>query len=144
MTKQQNQLLFAMELRSVVGRLYKKIRKDALKDSSLSLTEISTLSLLSKHGDMLPSELAAVENITSQSMSTILNRLQEAGYVIRIVSKEDKRKVIIRISTSGNKHINQIREQLTETLASTIDERFSEEEKKQLKKSIELLNRLAD
>ena len=79
MTKQQNQLLFAMELRSVVGRLYKKIRKDALKDSSLSLTEISTLSLLSKHGDMLPSELAAVENITSQSMSTILNRLQEDG-----------------------------------------------------------------
>ena len=144
MTKQLDQLLFAMELRSVVGRLYKKIRKDALKDSNFSLTEISTLSLLSKQGDMLPSELALAENITSQSMSTILNRLQEAGYISRIISKEDKRKVIIRISVSGNKQINQIREQLTETLASAIDEKFSKEEKKQLKKSIELLNRLAD
>jgi DNA-binding MarR family transcriptional regulator len=144
MTKQLDQLLFAMELRSVVGRLYKKIRKDALKDSNFSLTEISTLSLLSKQGDMLPSELALAENITSQSMSTILNHLQEAGYISRIISKEDKRKVIIRISVSGNKQINQIREQLTETLASAIDEIFSKEEKKQLKKSIELLNRLAD
>ena len=69
----------ASELRTVVTRLIKKLRKKSTTGLSLSLTERSTMALLDQKGEMLPNELAAMEKITNQSMSQILNHLGELG-----------------------------------------------------------------
>src|ERR1700743_502407 len=98
-------LQLASELRTVITRLIKKLRKESVTGQQLSLTERSTLSLLLQQGGMLPSELAAMEKITNQSMSQILSHLFELGYIIRTNSETDKRKVIISLSPAGEKVI---------------------------------------
>ncbi len=88
----QTDIQLASELRTVVTRLIKKLRKHSVTGMSLSLTERSTMSLLDQHGELLPNELAGMEKITNQSMSQILNHLAELGYINSRTSKEDIRR----------------------------------------------------
>ena len=101
MENTQNSQQLASDLRTVITRLIKKLRNKSTTSEKLSLTERSTISLLDRHRELLPSELAAMEKITTQSMSQILNHLLELGYIVRRVSPTDKRKVIISLSKAG-------------------------------------------
>src|ERR1700712_323656 len=96
-------LEFVSDLRTVIGRLIKKLRKESATGQQLSLTERSTLSLLRQYKEMLPGELAAMEKITNQSMSGILAHLLKRGYITRTSSETDKRKVLIKLTAEGEK-----------------------------------------
>ncbi|MEI9933755.1 MAG: helix-turn-helix domain-containing protein [Ferruginibacter sp.] len=87
MTNEQDNQQLASDLRTVITRLIKKLRTKSATGAKLSLTERSTLALLDVHKELLPSELAAMEKITTQSMSQILNHLFELGYIHRRISK---------------------------------------------------------
>ena len=65
---QNTDLLLASDLRNVLSRLIKKLRKESVTAEQLSLTERSTMATLYHHKELLPSELAAMEKITNQSM----------------------------------------------------------------------------
>ncbi|HEY2726659.1 MAG TPA: helix-turn-helix domain-containing protein, partial [Parafilimonas sp.] len=91
MAKQSDTELVS-EIRTAITRLVKKLRKHSVTGMALSLTERSVMGLLQQEGELLPNELAAMEKITGQSMSQILNHLSELGYINRRSSKEDKRK----------------------------------------------------
>ena len=140
----QSDIQLASELRTVVTRLIKKLRKHSVTGMSLSLTERSTLSLLDQHGELLPNELASMEKITNQSMSQILNHLAELGYINRRTSKEDKRKAIISLSAKGAAVLKQVRSEKDNWLYLAISESCSEEEIELLKKSIKPLKKLID
>jgi hypothetical protein len=71
MIYQENDLQLASELRMVITRLIKKLRSKASAGDKLSLTERSTIVLLDQHKELLPNELAAMEKVTTQSMSHI-------------------------------------------------------------------------
>lgn len=111
---------------------------------SLSLTERSTISLLDQHKELLPNELAAMEKITNQSMSQILNHLFELGYINRRVSNEDKRKSIISLSESGAAVLKQVRSERDSWLYQAITNICSPEEINLLKKALIPLSRLVD
>src|ERR1700709_1238138 len=114
---QNNSQLLATDLRIVVTRLVKKLRKESVTGLQLSLTERSTLGLLYQHKQLLPSELASMEKITNQSMSQIMSHLLELGYIIRTASEIDKRKVIISLSEKGGETILKIRSERDQWLA---------------------------
>ena len=92
MTIEKNTRQLASDLRLVITRLIKKLRVKSDTGTKLSLTERSTLALLDRYKTLLPSELALMEKITTQSMSQILNKLLKYGYIARKISKTDKRK----------------------------------------------------
>src|SRR3954471_19254389 len=112
----------ASELRTVITRLIKKLRKHSVTAMSLSLTERSTLSLLDQHGELFPNELAYMEKITNQSMSQILNHLTELGYINRRISKEDKRKSIITLTPKGSAVLKQVRSEKDNWLYQALSE----------------------
>lgn len=134
----------ASDLRTVVGRLIKKLRKESVTGRQLSLTERSTMSLLLQHKEMLPSELAAMEKITNQSMSQVLNHLLELGYISRKASETDKRKVIISLTGPGERTLLQVRAEREEWLLKAISETCSNEETLILKQAIGPLTKLVD
>jgi DNA-binding MarR family transcriptional regulator len=133
---QSPNLELASELRALLARLIKKLRKESAKGQHLSLTERSTLSLLQQQNQMLPSELASSEKITNQSMSQILNHLLELGYITRTASDMDKRKVLISLTALGEKILLQVRAERDEWLAKAICDSCDEEEINLLKKVI--------
>ena len=135
---------FATDLRTVVTRLVKKLRKKSVTGLQFSLTERSTLGLLLQHGQLLPSELAAMEKITNQSMSQILNHFLEDGLIIRTASETDKRKVIISLTELGRQKILQVRNERDEWLSEAIKETLNDEEKELISKAIGPLTKLVD
>jgi DNA-binding MarR family transcriptional regulator len=134
----------ASDLRTAITRLVKKLRKESPTGLQLSLTERSTMSFLYKYKALLPSELAAMEMITNQSMSQVLNHLSELGYITRIPSETDKRKVNISLSKSGETTLLQFRHERNEWLAKAITEICTPEEQMILKKAIGPLTKLVD
>ena len=141
---QNPNLELASELRGLLARLIRKLRKESVTGQKLSLTERSTLSTLYQQKQMLPSELASSEKITNQSMSQILNHLLELGYITRTASDTDKRKVLISLTESGEKTLLQVRAERNEWLAKAISDSCDDEEINLLKKVIGPLTRVVD
>ena len=142
MNKQSGPL--ASELRTVITRLMKKLRVKSTTGEKLSLTERSTIALLDQHNELLPNELAAMEKITTQSMSQILNHLLELGYITRRISKTDKRKSIITLSKTGQNILYKVRNERDEWLNKALQEACSGKEQEMLRRAIVPLTRLVD
>ena len=140
----QKDLQFASDLRTVFNRLIKKIRKESPTGQKFSLTERSTMGSLYEHKALLPSELAAIEMITNQSMSQVLNHLSEQGYIIRVPSSTDKRKVNISLSEEGERIFLQFKHERDEWLFNAIEKTCTAEEKELLKKIIVPFTRLVE
>jgi DNA-binding MarR family transcriptional regulator len=138
----EQDLQLASELRTVIIRLYKLLRKKSISVEKLSLTGRSTIALIHQHGTLLANELAAMEKITTQSMSQILNQLFELGYITRTVSETDKRKIQISLSPAGQEIINKARTEKDEWLRKILLENFTDEERSLLSKAIVPLTRL--
>ena len=133
----------AAELRTVITRLVKKLRKKSEVGSQLSLTQRSTLAMLYQ-SEMLPSELAAHEKITNQSMSQVLNHLDDLGLINRKPSETDKRKVVVSISEKGVSLLLQMREERNHWLARAIAETCFPPEQEAMLKAIGPLTKILD
>lgn len=138
----EKDLKYISDLRTVVTRLIKKLRKESITAQQLSLTERSTLGLIFQHGGLLPSELAAMEKITNQSMSQILSHLLELGLIIRTDSETDKRKVIISLTEKGEQIILKMRDEKDEWLIKAIKETCTAEEQEILRQAIGPLTKI--
>lgn len=134
----------ASRLRMSITRLVKVIRNEVRHDEVLSLTERSTLLMVCQYSKMLPSELAAKEKVTSQSMSQIIRKLELNGYIEKTPSTEDKRKVIISITSKGKEFIELKKNKSHEWLEKAISEKTSEAEKKILLSAITILTKLVE
>lgn len=140
----QKDLQLASDLRTTVTRLIKKLRKKSETGQGLSLTERSTLALLDQHKELLPNELAAMEKITTQSMSQILAHLLELGYISRRISDSDKRKSIISLSEEGRAVLYKVRNERDEWLYKALEETCSAAEKNLIKEALLPLTKLIE
>ena len=140
----QSELQLASDLRTLITRLIKKLRNESATGASLSLTERSTLALLDQHKELLPNELAAMEKITTQSMSQILSHLLVLGYISRRISNTDKRKSIISLTTAGKQILYKVRNERDEWLRKALRETCSAREQILLRRATALLTRLVN
>jgi DNA-binding MarR family transcriptional regulator len=129
-------------LRSLVSALHKALRKQMSSVNTYSMTEMETIGHLMRKPVLLPTELAALTRVTTQSMSAILKKMEEQGMIIRRPAKDDKRKWYISLSSAGKKMVEKIRYDKDEWLKDTIEETLSVKEKDLLKKALPILNKL--
>jgi|SRR5882757_4861857 len=134
----------AASLRTVIHRLVKVLRKQTHNQQMLSLTERSCLGLLYQQEELLPSELAQMEKVTTQSMSQIINHLFKLELIVKTPSGEDKRKVKLSLTPAGKHYIEQLRQEKQEWLARILHEKTTEKEKDTLKEAMNILAKLID
>lgn len=139
-----NTIQLATELRAITTRLVKKMRTKTPINDVLSLTERSTIFLLYQNGEMLPSELAAMEKVTTQSMSQILKHLFELGFIQRRISTNDKRKSIITLSKEGKDVVRAVGAGKEEWLHHALEQTCSQKELQMLSKVVSSLNKIVD
>ena len=108
------------------------------------MTEIETIRNLLRHTLLLPSELAALTRVTTQSMSQILNKMEKQGVINRTPSSEDKRKVYISLTILGKEKVEEIKYHGDEWLKHLIEESLTIEEQELLAKALPVLNKLID
>ena len=129
-------------LRAVVSALHKGLRKQLYSVDTYSMTELETIKHIAKNTSLLPSELAVLTRIKTQSMSQILNKLEKQDVIKRTTSTEDKRKVYISLTDSGVKFVEQVRYDRDEWLKELIEESLTENEKELLAEALSVLHKL--
>lgn len=132
----------ASSLRTTISLLHKSLRKQMYSINALSLTEMETIGHLIRNTALLPSELANLTRVKTQSMSQIIKKLEELELIIRTPSKDDGRKVYISLTESGKQAVEQTRLERDQWLSDAIDETLTKEEKELLEKVIPVLNKI--
>jgi len=129
-------------LRTVMTRLIKQLRRETKDEAQLSLTERSTLGLLYQHGELLPSDIARMEKVTTQSMSQIVNHLFEVGFIHKAPSAEDRRKVLLTLTAAGRESVEERRHNKEEWLAKALHEKASPAERELVMDALKVLEKL--
>jgi len=125
-------------------RLIKLLRRETKDEAQLSLTERSTMGLLYQHGELLPSDIARMEKVTTQSMSQIINHLFEVGFIHKNPSVADKRKVLLSLTPAGTVSVEERRHNKEEWLAKALHAKASPEERELVMKALTVLEKLMD
>jgi DNA-binding MarR family transcriptional regulator len=132
----------AAALRMSLGLLLRRLRQIPAT-GELTLPESSALVRLDRGGSATAAELARQEQISPQSMGATLAALEARGLLARAPDPADGRRVIISITPSGRRVLNNRRNARVEQLASALAADFTAAERQQLLAAAPLLERLA-
>jgi DNA-binding MarR family transcriptional regulator len=68
----------------------------------LNRTDHRVLEILARKGPMTAGDLAAAGHLTTGAVTTVLDRLERAGYARRIRDTEDRRRVLVEQTPEGS------------------------------------------
>jgi DNA-binding MarR family transcriptional regulator len=104
--------LVASELRPVLLRLARELRKET-EQLGITARQATLLWLVKRNPGLSLAELAAEEGISPPALSGNVDRLERAGFLERIRSSEDRRRVGLRLTDEGTRLLRRIRARRT-------------------------------
>lgn len=131
-------------LRGIISALHKGLRKQISSIKTYSMTEIETIKHLSKNESLLPSELAVLTRIKTQSMSQILKKMEQHGVIERTRSEDDRRKVYVSLTPAGKEIVTKTRYERDEWLKNAIENSLTTEDRELLAKALPILHKLIE
>jgi DNA-binding MarR family transcriptional regulator len=129
-------------LRPSLLRLTRLVRNQRV-DTSVTLTQLSAMATLSKHGAMSAGELATCEKVQPPSMTKVLANLEERGLVRRDVHPSDKRQAIIAITDAGVELLDSERRSRDQWLTKRLSA-LTADERALLQRVLPILDKLAE
>jgi DNA-binding MarR family transcriptional regulator len=132
----------ASQLRPALLRLTRLIRNQRV-DMSVTLTQLSALATLRKHGPMSAGELAGVERVQPPSMTKVLALLEDRGLVTRQPHPTDRRQAIIVLAQPGVDLLDSERRSRDAWLSRRLAE-LTEDEQALLLSVVPVLDKLAE
>jgi len=134
----------ASHLRLALARLNRRIRQQAAATGEeLTASSQAALASIERVGPITLGELAAVEQVQPPSMTRIVARLEEWGYVTRVVDPADRRVARAAITDAGRELLARSRTRKDAYLAQRVAE-LSVSEQALLARALPLLERLQD
>jgi DNA-binding MarR family transcriptional regulator len=88
----------------------------------LSMAQFNLLMAVQASGEITGGELATQLGVSPPSISVMVERLVERGLLIRQRSAEDRRKVVLRMSSEASLHFARIEEQVLASFVSLVEE----------------------
>lgn len=126
-------------LQDVSLLLTRRVRKHSQSD--LTMSQVSALSTILRHGPIRVGELARREQISKSSTTRLVARLEAMGYLERTVDPEDGRGFVVDITANGHQLLSAARERANEYLVHQI-ERLSEDDRLAILAALPSLQRL--
>jgi DNA-binding MarR family transcriptional regulator len=130
----------AAALRLAVVRLARRLRQRA--DTGATPSMLSALSTLEHLGPLTIGELAAAEQVTPPTVTSIVARLDEAGLVTREADSVDRRISRVSVSRDGRRLLERSRSRKTAYLARRL-RALGSEERATVRDALLILERLA-
>lgn len=136
--------LTATDLRMATFRLARRLRCARAVDA-MSDAQLAVLATLRMHGRRTITSLAERERVTAPSMTSMINGLEEQGFVLRTPDAEDRRRVQVDITEAGTEIVAQTIRRRDELLADMLGELdFTEEELTTLREASALMRKVVD
>jgi DNA-binding MarR family transcriptional regulator len=92
----------------------------------INLTDLRGLDILSQRGSMTAGQLAAAMHLTSGAITTLIDRLEAAGYARRVRDSEDRRRVLVELTPRAEETAS-LYEPLFQGSVELLEERTDEE-----------------
>ncbi len=107
---------------------FERLIKSHVNTYGLSVSEFGVLEALYHKGDLSVQEIVDKVLIANSSMSYVLTKLQQSALVKRRVCTQDKRRVYIALTNTGNQLIKRLYEDHEKQLREHLDLLDSKEE----------------
>jgi DNA-binding MarR family transcriptional regulator len=130
----------ASALRLALLRAARRLRSQKV-NTAVTMSQLSALATVKKCGPLSAGEVAAIEQVQPPSMTKILASLEASGWIERVAHPDDRRQSIISVTTAGQDLLAEETRARDEWLAKRLVD-FTPEEREQLCKAIEVLDRL--
>ena len=127
------------QLRLAVMRLARRLRQESA--GGITLSQLSALSTVERHGPVSLGELADVERVAPPSMTRIASHLEERGLVARTTDTADRRVARLAVTDAGRSVLRQTRTRRDAFLARQIGA-LSAEEREILARALPILEQL--
>jgi DNA-binding MarR family transcriptional regulator len=131
----------AADLRLTLGRLVRRARAES---TLLPVGQTAVLGRLDREGPMTTSDLAAAERVRPQSMARTVALLQQEGFIVGEPHPTDGRKTLLKIAPAGLEKLTVQRQGREGWLAEALEGELSAAERRSLRKTVALLDRLTD
>ena len=105
----------APSLRQLImsGQRFRDLRARELQ---LGTSDLVALGHLHRGGSMAPGKLSALMEVTSGTMTALLDRVEKAGFLRRERNPEDRRGLLIRLTPAGDHAMQWLDEQFEEVI----------------------------
>jgi DNA-binding MarR family transcriptional regulator len=133
----------ALEMRTLIGRLKRKLRDQTGHDDFTS-TQVAVVLRLEKGGPATASNLARAEAMRPQSMSAVIAPLEAAGLVSGASDPRDGRQTLLSLTPKCRDLLQKRRAAKQDWLTRTIQAKLSVHEQEQLAEALEILARLVE
>lgn len=133
----------AVELRTLVGQLKRKLREQA-GAGELTSSQTSVLALLEREGAATITTLARRESMRSQSMGALIATLEAAKLVTGAPDPNDGRQTLWSLTPASRALVRDRRVARQTWLAGALHSKFSPQEQARLADAITLLKRLVE
>ena len=131
------------ELRSVIHKLNRRLREEAI-EGSISSSQRSVLSQLLREGPLTLSALARAEGMRPQSMAPIVASLERDGFLVGSPHPTDRRQTLLELTPVAHEFADANRAAKDDWLYSTIREQLTRPEQDALIRAVPLLQRLVE
>lgn len=108
--------ILAHDVRIAVMRLARRLRSEGT-DNRLTVTQVSALATLERHGPMTAGALAGREHVRPPSMTRVIATLSAEGFLNRAPHPTDGRQCLVSISPRGSAWLRDNRRQREAWLA---------------------------
>ncbi|MBV8910763.1 MAG: MarR family transcriptional regulator [Gammaproteobacteria bacterium] len=133
----------AVRLRSVIGRLARRLRPTpAARAAGLTPTKSSVLLGVVGSGATRLADLAASESLNPTMLSRVIADLAQSGLLARTSDEGDRRSAWVAATPAGERLAERIRRERTDALGAAL-ERLSEAERNHLERALGALEALA-
>lgn len=70
----------------------------ACQKLGINRTDLRCLNIVENHGSMTAGRLAELSGLTTAAVTSVLDRLERAGYARRVREQEDRRQVLVEVT----------------------------------------------
>lgn len=132
------------ELADFAWSMARRMRQEGADHHGLSLTQVSILAYLRDHPGKSSAELARHEQITPQSMSTVVADMRNSGLIKAEPSFNDGRVRTLSLTEAGASALALAKDRRSRWLESRIQQQFDAATQRDLRAAIRTLSTLLD
>jgi DNA-binding MarR family transcriptional regulator len=141
-TQEIDRPVLASRLRLAVVRLNRRLRAQREVEAVVTLTQLSAMASLHRHGAMSPGELATRERVQPPSMTRVIAALVERGFVDRSPHPTDGRQTVVALTGTGRDYVDAEVTARERWLDARLGE-LSADERDVLYRAAEIIDRIA-